>query len=220
MSRPPGRAPVVSTLLLAALAATIAAPTFADLDQDAAEDQDVATRQPLNVAVELKERTFVPYDRHEGTGHVLLARRDDVEMRIDGRLDEGAWQGLEVHEDFRLIDPDTLEPGSLPTRVRMFYTERGFYLGVDMVQDPETLVEHLSGRDQGMLNRDYFSFTLDTSGEGRYGFWFQLCLGNSVADGTILPERNYSTSWDGAWRAARRAPRKAGAPSTSSRGRW
>ena len=136
-------------------------------------------------------------------GHVALARRDDASrMRIDGRLDEDAWEGLAVHDDFRLIDPDTLAPGALPTRVRMFYTERGFYLGVEMVQPEDTLVEHLSGRDQGWLNRDYFSFTLDTSGEGRYGFWFQLNLGNSVSDGTILPERQYSMSWDGAWRGA------------------
>ena len=136
-------------------------------------------------------------------GHVLLTRRQNVDrVRIDGRLDESAWQGVEVHDDFRLIEPDTLAPGSLPTRLRMFYTDQGLYLGVEMAQDPDTLVEHLSGRDQGWLNRDYFSFTLDTSGEGRYGFWFQLNLGNSVSDGTILPERQYSSSWDGAWRGA------------------
>ena len=136
-------------------------------------------------------------------GLVALAKRDGgMRMHIDGRLDEAAWEGLAVHDDFRLIDPDTLAPGSLPTRVRMFYTEKGFYLGAEMVQGADTLVEHLSGRDQGWLNRDYFSITLDTSGEGRYGFWFQLNLGNSVSDGTILPERQYSMSWDGAWRGA------------------
>ena len=136
-------------------------------------------------------------------GHVVVERRDGAaKMHIDGRLHEAAWQGLEVHDDFRVIDPDTLEPASLPTKVRLFYTQRGFYLGVEMVQKAEALVEHLSGRDQGWLNRDYFSFTLDTSGEGRYGFWFQLNLGNSVSDGTILPERQFSDSWDGAWHGA------------------
>ena len=136
-------------------------------------------------------------------GHVVLARRPgNTRMHVDGVLDEPEWDALEVHEDFRLIDPDTLRPGKLPTRLRMFYTDRGLYLGVEMAQPAETLVEHLSGRDQGFLNRDYFSFTLDTSGEGRYGFWFQLNLGNSVSDGTILPERQYSQSWDGAWRGA------------------
>ena len=136
-------------------------------------------------------------------GHVTLAQRDAAtRLHIDGRLDEDAWEGLAVHDDFRLIDPDTLTPGALPTRVRMFYTEKGFYLGAEMTQAADSLVEHLSGRDQGWLNRDYFSITLDTSGEGRYGFWFQLNLGNSVSDGTILPERQYSASWDGAWRGA------------------
>jgi len=136
-------------------------------------------------------------------GHFPVKRRaNDVEVRIDGRLEEVAWTGLEAHSDFRLIDPDTLEPATLPTEVVMFYTDRGLYVGARMTQDPDTLVEYLSGRDQGFLNRDYFSFTLDTSGEGRYGFWFQLNLGDTKSDGTIRPERNYSMSWDGAWRGS------------------
>ena len=201
MSRPAGRLPFAPALTLAALFAIFTPTAFANLDEPPLGAAEAEQQTPLSVAIKVEERTVVPYDRHSGTGHILLARiDDDVDVRLDGRLDEAAWQDLEVHDDFRLIDPDTLEPGSLPTRVRMFYTDEGFYLGVDMVQDPATLVEHLSGRDQGALNRDYFSFTLDTSGEGRYGFWFQLCLGNSVSDGTILPERNYSMNWDGAWR--------------------
>lgn len=133
---------------------------------------------------------------------VKLARRPDhVAIRMDGALDETAWEGLPVHRDFRVIDPDTLAPAPLATELRMFYTDRGFYLGVEMAQPANTLVEYLSGRDQ-WLSRDSFSFTLDTSGEGRYGFWFALSLGDSVADGTILPERQYSSSWDGAWQGA------------------
>ena len=156
---------------------------------------------PADMKLALDQATVTDAAPHADTGAIVLARRDvDVVVEIDGHLDEAAWQGLETHQDFRLIDPDTLAPGSLATKLRMFYTDDGLYLGVAMTQDPATLVEHLSGRDQGMLNRDYFSFTLDTSGEGRYGFWFQLCLGNSIADGTILPERNYSDNWDGAWR--------------------
>ena len=203
LSRPPGRA-TLPAFCLTALYALSPQIAVADQHQGPAGAVDhieaEEPRTPRAFAVKVEE-SIVPYDRHSDTGHVLLERRDDgVSVHIDGRLDEEAWRDLEVHDDFRLIDPDTLAPGSLPTRVRIFYTTRGFYLGVDMIQDPQTLVEHLSGRDQGMLNRDYFSFTLDTSGEGRYGFWFQLSLGNSISDGTILPERNYSSSWDGAWR--------------------
>ena len=163
----------------------------------------VCAASPAVAATEGEEQVAPSALAVRANGHIPLTRRDKtVRVQLDGRLDEAAWQGLAVHDDFRLIDPDTLVRGELPTRVRMFYTERGFYLGAEMAQDADTLVEHLSGRDQGFLNRDYFSITLDTSGEGRYGFWFQLNLGNSVSDGTILPERQYSMSWDGAWRGA------------------
>ncbi len=141
-------------------------------------------------------------DNPPSVGGVQLARRpDDVAVRLDGKLDDAVWQAVPAKGDFRVIDPDTLAPAALATEVRMFYTSRGLYLGVRMEQPPNTLVEYLSGRDQ-WLDRDFFSFTLDTSGEGRYGFWFTLALGDSKSDGTILPERQYSDSWDGAWRGA------------------
>ncbi len=176
--------------------------TLAELHPETAGEAAVEPPQPVSVAdeIEAEDPKLASYDRHSGTGHVLVTRLgDDVRMHIDGRLDEEAWQGLEAHGDFRLIDPDTLAPATLPTEVLIFYTERGLYVGARMTQDPDTLVEYLSGRDQGFLNRDYFSFTLDTSGEGRYGFWFQLNLGDAKSDGTILPERQYDFSWDGAW---------------------
>ncbi len=136
---------------------------------------------------------------------IRLAYRPMADIKIDGALDEPAWSNITPVTEFASVDPDTLLPGELPTRMYMFYTDRGFYLGAEMEQDPATLLERLTGRDQGMLNRDYVAFTLDTSGEARYGFWFQVSLGDSVADGTILPEQQYSTSWDGAWyRASKR----------------
>lgn len=134
--------------------------------------------------------------------HIPLARRaNDARVRIDGVLDDDAWDELAVHDRFVSVDPDTLRPSDLPTRVRIFYNDRGLYVGADMVQDPATLVQVLSSRDK-YLRRDYFSFTLDTSGEGRYGYWFQVCLGGSVSDGTVLPERQFSNTWDGAWHGA------------------
>ncbi len=126
----------------------------------------------------------------------------DTAVSLDGRLDEEVWQSLPASTDFVVVQPDTLQPPPLRTSVRFFYTDRGIYIGADMEQPVDTLVERLSPRDQGYLNRDAFTFNLDTSGEGRYGFWFQVALGGSKSDGTLLPERDYSDTWDGAWRAA------------------
>ena len=123
-------------------------------------------------------------------------------IKIDGRLDEPLWRTLRAYDEFVCIDPDTLDPGTSATHVRLFNTERGLYVGVDMEQPGGTLIKRLSGRDKRNLNRDSINITLDTSGEGRYGFWFGINLGDALLDGTVLPERKFSSEWDGPWRGA------------------
>ena len=122
-----------------------------------------------------------------------------VDMRIDGKLDEAVWGQFPGVDLFRVVDPDTGEVPRHHTLVKMFYTERGLYASFEMEQPPETLVRVYSGRDEGRLNRDNVGVTIDTSGEGRYGYWVNLALGGNQVDGTVLPERQFSGDWDGAW---------------------
>lgn len=123
---------------------------------------------------------------------------DELDIRIDGHLDEGIWSEIEAHDGMRVISPDTLAAPDHATRVIYFHTERGLYVGAKLEQPPETLVARLSGRDQ-FINRDGFGVTLDTSGEGLYGYWFTVNLGGAVMDGKVAPERRYSNEWDGPW---------------------
>lgn len=127
---------------------------------------------------------------------------EDHGVKIDGVLDEPLWQTLEAWDEFVVIDPDTLADTTDATRVRFFNTKRGLYVGIDMEQPAGTTVNRLSGRDVRQLNRDSINITLDTSGEGRYGFWFGINLGDSLMDGTVLPERKFSSEWDGPWLGA------------------
>jgi hypothetical protein len=123
-----------------------------------------------------------------------------VHVTIDGRLDEPVWAQVPGYDNMHVIEPDTLEDPPLKTRTQLFYTERGLYVGMWNEQDPDDLVARLSGRDQRQINRDGTAITLDTSGEGRYGYWFGVNLGGSLQDGTVLPERQFRSNWDGPWR--------------------
>lgn len=129
----------------------------------------------------------------------VVARIDDPKIQIDGVVDEPSWTRATQQSTFYVVSPDTLEVADVRTEIRFFYNDKGFYFAASMDQDDSTLVERLSSRDRGFINRDYISLYLDTSGTGRYGFWFQLSLGDSRSDGVLLPERNFSDSWDGAW---------------------
>lgn len=142
---------------------------------------------------------------HANPGEPLLLHKREAAatpIRIDGNLSEEIWQQLPAYDEFVVIDPDTLAQVPHATLVRMFYSTDGLYVGVDMVQPVETLIMRLSGRDGFFLNRDSINITLDTSGEGRYGYWFGINLGDSLMDGIVLPERQFSNDWDGAWRGA------------------
>ncbi len=135
---------------------------------------------------------------------VAIRRFDeaDLNVSIDGRLDEAVWQSVPYIDDFLVIEPDTMAPVPYATRLRMFASERGLYVGFELDQPAETLVSRLSARDQRQINRDAVFITLDSSGEGRYGYWFGVALGDSLLDGTVLPERRYGADWDGPWYGA------------------
>jgi hypothetical protein len=124
---------------------------------------------------------------------------EEADMVVDGRLLESAWTNLPVFRELRVLEPDTLAEPPYATDVRILYTEKGLYVGVDMEQPADTIVKRFTPRDDFDVNRDYVSITLDTSGNGRYGYWMNVSLGDSQRDGTILPERQYSAEWDGAW---------------------
>ncbi len=129
---------------------------------------------------------------------------DLADIKIDGQLNEAAWQQSAVHADLKVIEPDTLARPLFQTKIRFFYTDRGIYVSFDLEQPADTLLKRFSSRDSFATRRDSVSLTLDTSGDGRYGYWMSLALGDNQSDGTVLPERRFSSEWDGAWYGAAR----------------
>jgi len=128
---------------------------------------------------------------------------DVADIELDGFLNEAVWQTLPAFDGMRVINPDTLAPAPLPTESRIFYNQRGIYVGVMNYQPAETLVARMSSRDDG-VQRDGYVISIDASGEGLYGYYLRVNLGGTLSDGTILPEKQISRDWDGPWQAETR----------------
>ena len=137
----------------------------------------------------------------EDTIKITRVNETDVDINVDGVLDEAIWQTLPIRDEMVIVDPDTLTKAPKETRTHFFYTDKGLYIGVWNEQDKDQLISRLSSRDQ-FISRDGISITIDPSGEGLYAYWFSVNLGGTVGDGTVMPERQYSNQWDGAWRGA------------------
>ncbi|MFM1896104.1 MAG: hypothetical protein RLZZ385_1178 [Pseudomonadota bacterium] len=153
----------------------------------------LGTGMPVSTQVAAQESSAIP----------LIPKVNDVEITVDGNLTESLWDDLADFSELQaaamqVVEPDTLQPARHQTQTRLFYTDRGLYVGIRAEQPVDTLVERLSSRD-GDINRDGIILYLDTSGEGRYGYFFGVNLGGTLVDGTLLPERQTSALWDGPW---------------------
>ncbi len=128
--------------------------------------------------------------------------RGEASIDVDGHLREPVWDTLPAFDAYKVLEPDTLEDPIYRTQMRMFYTDRGIYVSFEMEQPHDTIVRRHAPRDSFDVNRDTIGINIDSSGSGRYGYWMTLALGDGQMDGTILPERQYSREWDGAWYGA------------------
>ena len=126
------------------------------------------------------------------------ADENSIDFVLDGKLDEAIWQQVPYFDGMRVITPDTLAEASYETHTKLFYTERGIYVGVMNYQPDGSIVARMTSRDTQIV-RDGFVLMIDPSGEGLYGYGMRVNVGGSMNDITILPERQYNTQWDGAW---------------------
>ena len=133
---------------------------------------------------------------------ITVLRVDDAvaDIKLDGRLDEAVWRRIPAYDHMMVTTPDNDEPAAFRTHTFLFYSERGLYVGAWNEQPPDTLVSRLTGRDV-FDTSDAYQIVIDSSGNGLYGYWFRVKLGDSLMDGTLLPERRFMSNWDGPWRA-------------------
>ena len=160
------------------------------------------SKTPDNVMLEIAQGKKTLIDRQDGIPRHQISVQNflesEVDIKLDGNVDESIWRSVEPHDNMLVAVPGTGVPAGYKTEYRLIATEKGLYVGVIMYQPPETLVRRMAGRDQS-IDVDNFGITLDVSGEGLVGYWFMVNLGDSMMDGKVLPERNYKMDWDGPW---------------------
>ena len=132
---------------------------------------------------------------------IIQFQEAEVDIRLDGFIDEPVWQRIPAIDGMKSTDPDTLEDAEYKTEIRFFYTQRGLYFGIVNHQPAETIISRLTARDTSPFDMvvDAIGVVIDASGDGRYGYGMRLGLGDSQTDISILPERQINAQWDGAW---------------------
>ncbi|MFZ1683475.1 MAG: DUF5916 domain-containing protein [Candidatus Zixiibacteriota bacterium] len=90
-------------------------------------------------------------------------------IKIDGRIDEPAWQSAAVADGFAEHSPGDATKPPVESKVLVGYDDQNLYLAFIAYDDPKTI--RVSYRDRDNIFRDdYFGLLLDTYGDASWGY--------------------------------------------------
>ncbi len=126
------------------------------------------------------------------------ATRIAEEIKVDGVLDEPAWQNVEPIRELYQIQPDEGEPMTQPSEVRILYDDKKLYFGfVFFEMEIDKLVANDMRRDsEGLRSNDYGFLLLDTYNDRRNAVFFRFTPMSGMEDTAVS---NSGSSRNGSW---------------------
>ncbi|AYA38694.1 hypothetical protein D3Y59_17530 [Hymenobacter oligotrophus] len=132
-------------------------------------------------------------------GKQLQALRIAEPVKLDGLLDEPAWQQAPVASDFVENQPTPGRPEKHKTEVRVLYDDQHLYIGAVMHDiSPDSILRELSQRDD-INNSDWFGVFLDTYHDKQNGYGFIVTSGGVQLDARYSPANGEDGNWNAVW---------------------
>src|SRR5687767_1155684 len=136
----------------------------------------------------------------------LQALKTTQPPRIDGSLDDIAWETAPEATDFIQNFPQAGQPSSAKTVVKILYDNNAIYIGARLYDDPSLIRKQLTARDEEQqTDVDYFSVFFDTYNDNQNGFQFLVTAANVQTDVRLAPtiETDFGVfgdkTWDAVW---------------------
>ncbi|HXU31802.1 MAG TPA: DUF5916 domain-containing protein [Thermoanaerobaculia bacterium] len=130
-------------------------------------------------------------------------------IKMDGLLDDEAWQRADVGGNFTQYQPNPGQPATEKTEVRVVYTPSALYVGIRaLTSDPRLVIGNEMQRDGALFRDDSVLVLLDTFNDDRNAFFFEVNPNGAFTDALVTDEgRDFNVQWDAVWRAvAKRTP--------------
>ncbi len=128
------------------------------------------------------------------------------DIKIDGILDENAWESAPIATDFIQRSPYNGKPATHKTEVKILYDNTGIYVGAMMYDPaPDSILKQLSLRDGSNINADYFIFVVNPFNDGLNAFCFMVHASDVQSDFRIISTSNQDDiTWDAVWQSKAR----------------
>lgn len=124
---------------------------------------------------------------------------------IDGDVSDAVWAKAELIDEFYQIEPDTGQPVSERTELRILYDTDNLYVSVYAYdRNPELITATTKNRDGSFAVDDTVRLTLDPLNTRRNGFLFVMnALGGRIDD-LIQNNTDFIREWNSIWSGSSR----------------
>jgi len=133
----------------------------------------------------------------------MSAQRTTEAMRIDGQLDESAWNSAPAVRNFMQIEPKQGVPSSYQTSVRVLYDDTNLYFGffvADSLGRDGIRVRSLQRKFADGSN-DYVGVTLDALHDGRTVVDFRITPYGNQSELQVFDDGARTNSdWEAVWK--------------------
>jgi hypothetical protein len=135
--------------------------------------------------------------------HTVRVAPVEGEIRIDGRLDEQAWERAEIASDFIQQRPHPGASATHRTEARVLYGRDAVYVGMRMHDSaPDSILTQLARRDATGLNSDWAHVVIDSYNDRRTAFRFSVNPSGVKRDVMHFDDTNEDGGWDAVWEVA------------------
>jgi Domain of unknown function (DUF5916)/Carbohydrate family 9 binding domain-like len=122
-----------------------------------------------------------------------------TDIKIDGVLDEGAWNLTEKADNFWLKFPKDDAHADHKTEIRVCYDDKFLYIGATL-HDKKPFIGQSLKRDSRIRENDGLGIVLDPINKKTNGFYFSVTAFNVQADDVLgASNDDLSFSWDNKW---------------------
>lgn len=129
---------------------------------------------------------------------VLITKRTDTRITVDGNLNESAWHSVDAATDFIQFTPSAGKPATEKTEVKIIYDDDAIYVGAIVhFNDRDSIYDNLAERDNAE-ETDWLAISFDPYMSGLNAFTFQVSASGVQTDLiSIGEEEDYQ--WNAVW---------------------
>ncbi|MBI1781158.1 MAG: carbohydrate binding family 9 domain-containing protein [Sphingobacteriales bacterium] len=146
--------------------------------------------------------SFLSAQKKNGAYSIHI-HKTNSEIKIDGAMDEAAWQEAEAVRNFFMVLPMDTSHAKVETEVRLLYDAENIYILATCFHKPTVpyRVESLR-RDFVFGKNDNFLFFIDPFNDLTNGFTFGANAAGAQWDGMLYEGGKADLSWDNKWTSA------------------